>query len=30
MVLKSKVIVVAVGGGQVDEAIQWESEALSI
>lgn len=30
MVLKSKVIVVAVGGRQVDKAIQWEREALSI
>lgn len=30
MVLKSKVIVVAVGGGQVDEAIQREREALPI
>lgn len=30
MVLKSKVIVVALGGGQVDEAVQWERETLSV
>lgn len=30
MVLKSEVIVMAVGGGQVNEAVQREREALSV